>query len=165
MQPSEIEIYNRHIESKTSTNGCDRSSPVYDGASTENVDKTPQQTVKHISEIGRNIILRVLKNEKMLLAIAKYNTLGGKCKIPYTLAKRVDFNKNPRDSVDSIHDFISRCCCASCLEYMHNVVCLERIGMVWYRMVYSTMMCKCEACSIFYLYSGLNDFEYIFNKL
>ena len=165
MQPSEIEIYNRHIESKTSTNGCDRSSPVYDGASTENVDKTPQQTVKHISEIGRNIILRVLKNEKMLLTITKYNTLGGKCKIPYTLAKRVDFNKNPRDSVDSIHNYISRCCCASCLEYMHNVVCLERIGMECYRMVYSAMLCKCEACSIFYLYSSLNDFKYIFNKL
>ena len=158
MQPSEVEISNRHIEFKTLTEDDDR-------PFTESVDKTPQQTVKHISEIGRDTILRVLKNEKMLLTITKYNTLGGKCKIPYTLAKRVDFNKNPRDSVDSIHDFISRCCCASCLEYMHNVVCLERIGMVWYRMVYSAMMCKCEACSIFYLYSGLNDFEYIFNKL
>ena len=46
MQASEVEISNRHTESKTSTEDGDRSSPIYDGASTENVVLKKQTTTR-----------------------------------------------------------------------------------------------------------------------
>ena len=190
----EISLKVQDHETKTSTDGSDRSSPIYDGASTENAvlkkqtttrsvasvkrlnkkstanknkigvalilsqkdNKTPQPTVKHIPEIGRDFVLRTLENKKVKLTITKYSTLGGECKIPDVLAKCVDFINNPRDSAKSIHDFISKCCCGNCLKYMNKVVSLNRID---------DIICKCEPCTAFYLYNRLNDYEYIFRKL
>ena len=90
-------------------------------------NKTPQPTVKHIPEIGLDFVLRTLENKKVKLTITKYSTLGGECKIPDVLAKCVDFINNPRDSVESIHDFISQCCYNNCLKYLNKVVSLSRI--------------------------------------
>ena len=46
MQASEVEISNRHTESKTLTEDGDRSSPIYDGASTESVVLKKQTTTR-----------------------------------------------------------------------------------------------------------------------
>ena len=186
----EISLKVQDHETKTSTDGSDRSSPIYDGASSENAvlkkqtttrsvspvkrlnkkstanknkigvalilsqkdNKTPQPTVKHIPEIGCDFVLRTLENKKVKLTITKYSTLGGEYKIPDVLAKCVDFIKKPKQSIESIHDFISQCCCGNCLKYLNKVVSLSRID---------DIICKCEPCTAFYLYNRLNDYEYI----
>ena len=53
MQASEVEISNRHTESKTSTEDGDRSSPIYDGASTENAVLKKQTTTRSVASVKR----------------------------------------------------------------------------------------------------------------
>ena len=85
----------------------------------------------------------------------KLSINDGECKTPYAFVGCVDFIKNPKRCIQSIHYYITECCCDSCLEYLDNVVCLEYID---------TMRCKCEDCIVFYLYHSLSVYEYMFKK-
>lgn len=125
-------------------------------ALTQKTNKKLQQAVRHRPEIGRDVTLRTMENDEVKLTITKYCSQGGQCKIPNTLVECVDFIKKPAQAIQSIHNYISKCGCANCLEYLNRVISINPID---------SMLCECEDCSVFYLYHNLSDFEYMFQKI
>ena len=89
MQASEVEISNRHTESKTSTEDNDRSSPIYDGASTENAVLKKQTTTRSETKTltedddrsspiydGASTENVVLKKQKNIRSVPFFPSLG-----------------------------------------------------------------------------------------